>query len=171
MRFGNTALLADASELVEQLRRADCAVDAVDIGGLRTAVARLPSGRSRGQDGLFDLANESGGELFTQGNYLAAQMRAALDRSAVSYLLTFQAKDVPLDGAWRRLRVELVDRRGLRVVARPGWYAPRPTKQRTRSSATCSPRTRLPSLSRRRRSESRCWPLRFAPPTSWPTCR
>jgi hypothetical protein len=33
---------------------------------------------------------------------------------------------VPLDGAWRPLKVELEERRGLRVVHRAGWFAPRP---------------------------------------------
>jgi len=129
IRFGNTELLGDANRLIEQLKRADCVLDAVDTGGLRAAEGAGIANRTRGREGLFYLANESGGELLEHGNDLAVQLRSALDRTSYTYLLTFRAEDVPEDGSWRRLRVELVRSRGLRVVTRPGWYAPRPFQE------------------------------------------
>jgi len=128
-RFGNTELLSDATRLATELGRADCVINAVDISGLTAAEDSRPKGRNPGQDGLFFLANESGGQLFTQENDLAAQFREVLARTEVTYLLTFQARDVPPDGSWRRLRVELEGHRGLRTSYRPGWYAPRPFRE------------------------------------------
>lgn len=126
LRYGNTTLLNDSNRLVQELRRADCVIQAVDIGGLRASGEGRPHGRSRGEEGLFYLANESGGQLLSEGNDLAVQLREVLDRTSASYLLTFRAENVRADGAWRRLRVELVGRRGLKVSHRSGWYAPRP---------------------------------------------
>lgn len=128
-RFGNTPLMNESARMIEELRRAHCVVDAVDVGGLRAGGEGRRNGRSLGQDALFYIANESGGELFTDTNDLAGRMRQMLERSELSYVLTFQAHDVPTDGSWRKLRVELKSGRGLRVVARPGWYAPRPYPQ------------------------------------------
>jgi VWFA-related protein len=126
LRYGNTTLLNDSNRLVQELRRADCVVHAVDIGGLRASGEGRAYGRSRGEDGLFYLANESGGQMLADGNDLAVQLREVLDRTATSYLLTFRAENVRADGAWRRLRVELANRRGMKVSHRSGWYAPRP---------------------------------------------
>ena len=126
LRYGNTTLLNDSNLLVRELRRADCVVHAVDIGGLRASGEGRAYGRSRGEDGLFYLANESGGQMLAEGNDLARQLREVLERTSTSYLLTFRAENVRPDGAWRRIRVELAARRGLRVSHRSGWYAPRP---------------------------------------------
>jgi VWFA-related protein len=125
-RFGNTPLMNESARMIEELRRADCVIDAVDVGGLRAGGEGRRNKGSLGQDALFYIANESGGQLFTDTNDLSGRMREMLERSEVSYVLTFQAQDVPADGGWRQLRVELANGRGLRVVARPGWYAPRP---------------------------------------------
>ncbi|MCM2269698.1 MAG: VWA domain-containing protein, partial [Thermoanaerobaculia bacterium] len=126
LRYGNTELLSDSNRLVQELRRADCVVHAVDIGGLRASGEGRSYGRSRGEDGLFYLANESGGQMLAEGNDLASQLREVLSRTESRYLLTFRAENVRTDGAWRRLRVEVAGRRGLRVAHRSGWYAPRP---------------------------------------------
>jgi VWFA-related protein len=126
LRFGNTQLMSESARMVEELRRADCVVSAVDIGGLRAGGEGGRNVRGVGQDALFYIANESGGQLFTDTNDLSRKMRQMLERSEISYVLTFQAEDVPTDGSWRKLRVALKEGRGLRVVARPGWYAPRP---------------------------------------------
>jgi hypothetical protein len=116
----------ESARMIEELRRADCVVNAVDVAGLGTGGETGKIRRSVGQDALFYIANESGGQLFADTNDLSGKVREVLERSEVSYVLTFQAEDVQTDGRWRKLRVELKQGRGLRVVARPGWYAPRP---------------------------------------------
>jgi VWFA-related protein len=126
LRFGDSALLGETTRLLDDLKRADCLVHAIDIGGLRAGGEGSAHGRSRGEESLFFLANESGGQLFGETNDFAGQIRDALSRSAATYLITITAESVPFDGAWRPLKVRLEKRRGMRVVHRTGWYAPRP---------------------------------------------
>lgn len=128
-RFGSSAAQSGLKAMLEELRRADCTVQAVDIGGLR-AGGDVRS-RASGEDGLFIMANETGGELYRNYNDLAAAMGQMLERTAVTYVLAFQPQDLELDGSYHRLRVKLKDDvRGTRVVHRPGYYAPKPVSER-----------------------------------------
>jgi hypothetical protein len=129
-RYGNTKAGNDLEKMLEALRRADCAVHAVDIGGVRASADDLRAARSQGADGLFIMANSTGGELYENFNDLGAAMEKMLDRTSVTYVLSFQP-DVKHDGQYHKLRVELKDPQGARVVYRPGYYAPKPYGQRT----------------------------------------
>ena len=122
----SSAWLEDATTLhylqdaLEALRRANWAIQAIDIGGV-------------GFDGhsLFYLANETGGELIE--NHLDVEKAATklAARTAVSYVLTVQPTDVPADGRYRRLKVRLIDGpRRARVIHRPGYYTPKPRSRR-----------------------------------------
>ena len=124
-RYGSTGVMTALESMLEEFRRADCAIQAVDIGGLR-AGGNTQSGRAN-QDSLFLLANETGGELIRNFNDLGAAMEEVLERTSVTYVLTFQPEDIELDGSYHRLRIELEGLpRGARAVHRPGYYAPKP---------------------------------------------
>ena len=57
-------------------------------------------------------------------------MGEMLDRTSVTYVLSFQPDKVKPDGAYHKLRVELKNApRGTRVVHRAGYYAPKPYAQ------------------------------------------
>jgi VWFA-related protein len=129
-RYGNTKVGTDLEKMMEALRRADCVVESVDIGGIRASADDLHAARNPGTDGLFTIANGTGGELFGNSNNLAASMEKVLDRTSVTYVLTFQP-DVRHDGQYHKLRVELKNPAGARVVYRPGYYAPKPYAQET----------------------------------------
>jgi VWFA-related protein len=129
-RFGNTKASSDLEKMLEALRRADCAVQAVDIGGVRASADDLRAARSQGADGLFVMANSTGGELYQNFNDLSAAMEKMLDRTSVTYVLSFQP-EVEHDGQYRKIRVELKDSRGARVVYRPGYFAPKPYGERS----------------------------------------
>ena len=106
-RYGNTGLQGDINRMLDEFRRADCVIQAVDIGGLRaTADAAGGQARVSGQEGLFYMANETGGELFKDANNLGKQLERVLERTSVTYLLTFERSDLKLDGAYHRLRVK-----------------------------------------------------------------
>lgn len=130
-RFGNSQLQGALFRMLETFRRADCVVQAIDIGGLRAEVGE-PGERSRGtgQEVLFHLAHETGGELFRNANDFQRQLSAVLRRTDLTYLLTFERSDLPHDGSYRRLRVELAKGAagGARLSHRPGYYTPRPFK-------------------------------------------
>ena len=96
-RYGSTKVGSQLEKMMEALRRADCVVEAVDIGGIRASADDLHAARNPGTDGLFTIADGTGGELFGNFNNLAAAMEKVLDRTSVTYVLTFQP-DVKHDG-------------------------------------------------------------------------
>jgi VWFA-related protein len=128
-RYGSTGTLGALETMLEEFRRADCTIQAVDIGGLRAG--NDARARAGGRDSLFMMANETGGELYQNFNDLGGAMNSMLERTSVTYVLAFQP-EVELDGEYHKIRVELkgVDR-GAKVVHRPGYYAPRPFNERS----------------------------------------
>ena len=130
-RFGSTKTANDLEAMVEEFRRADCVIQAVDIGGLREGAG--PTAQwAGGRDSLFLMADSTGGELFENYNDLSAAMEQMLRRTSVTYVLALQPEGLDRDGSYHEIRVELKDApRGTRVVHRPGYYAPRPLGQQS----------------------------------------
>ena len=123
-RFGGRGN-RELDKMLEELRRADCVIQAVDIGGVR-ASADLSTPRPSGEDALFLLADGTGGELYRSYNDLGEAMGRMLDRTGVTYLLSFQPT-VGRDGAYHPIEVRLKRApRGTKVIHRPGYYAPVP---------------------------------------------
>jgi VWFA-related protein len=127
-RFGNTGLQGAVNRMLEEFRRADCIVQAIDIGGLRDRTTAADAPAVSGQAALFYIANETGGELFKDANNFREQLDRVLERSNVTYLLAFQRSDLKADGSYHRLRVK-TRAPGVRLSYRVGYYAPRPYKQ------------------------------------------
>ncbi|HEV8237847.1 MAG TPA: VWA domain-containing protein [Thermoanaerobaculia bacterium] len=129
--FGDTRTQNSLEKMLTEFRRADCQIQAVDIGGLR-ALAGEGRLEANGRESLLTMAKDTGGELFENFNDLAAAMGAMLRRTGVTYVLTFQPEGLKPDGEFHKLRVELKNAPGgARVVSRPGYYAPRPFKEQT----------------------------------------
>lgn len=126
--YGNTGLQGDVNKMLDEFRRADCVIQAVDIGGLRGSADASGGERRSGQEALFYMANETGGELFKDANNLGQQLERVVRRNNVTYLLTFERANVKHDGAYRRLRVKARLPQGARLSHRSGYYAPRPFK-------------------------------------------
>jgi len=123
-RFGSAKSANDLETLLETMRRADCVIQAVDIGGLREGGEGFS--RPSGQDGLFAMADQTGGELFRNFNDLGEAMGKMLDRTSVTYVLSFQPT-ILRDGAYHKVRVELAKpARGTRISHRAGYFAPKP---------------------------------------------
>jgi hypothetical protein len=115
--------------MLESFRRADCTIQAVDIGGLRGTGEVQGGSAGRGKDALLQMAKGTGGELYENFNDLSAAMGKMLERTSVTYVLAVQPESVKQDGAYHKLRVELKNGKAGRVIHRPGYYAPRPTAQ------------------------------------------
>jgi VWFA-related protein len=134
-RFGDTTAVNEIDAMLQEFRRADCVIQAVDIGGLRIAAGGggdLGVEHKGGRDSLFQMARDTGGDLYENFNDLSAAMGKMLERTGVTYVLAIQPEAAP-DGMYHPLRVELKGApRGARVVHRPGWFAPRPFAQRSR---------------------------------------
>jgi VWFA-related protein len=126
-KFGSSRVQNDMEKMLEQFRRADCVIQSVDIGGLRAEGGERA--RASGIEALLVMAKDTGGELFQNYNNLSQAMDNVLDRTSVTYLLTFQP-EVKADGEYRRLNVKLKNApKGARLVHRPGYYAPKPLRQ------------------------------------------
>ncbi len=124
--YGNTLLQGEVGAMLEEFQRADCVIQTVDISGLRAVTQAEERVHAVGQDALFYVANETGGELFRDANNFGGQLRRVMQRSTVTYLLSFEASDVEADGGYRRLKVKVDGAKGSRVTHRKGYYAPRP---------------------------------------------
>ncbi|HVF60588.1 MAG TPA: VWA domain-containing protein [Thermoanaerobaculia bacterium] len=121
--YGNSRTLNDLNKMLEEFRRSGWVIHSVETKGVTSY--------NIGTEGLFYLANQTGGTLFNNSNNLGDAMGRMLAASSQTYLLSFPADDVPADGAFRKLRVELKSApRGARVVHRAGWHAPTPAAQR-----------------------------------------
>jgi len=126
-RYGSTTLQNEMNRMLEEFRRADCVIQAVDIGGLRDHTDATNRPQINGQESLFYMANETGGELYKDANNLGDQLNRLLNRTSLTYVLTFERSDLKTDGAYHRLRVKVAKLpAGGRLAYRSGYYAPRP---------------------------------------------
>jgi VWFA-related protein len=125
-RYGRVETANAVERMLEELRRADCVVQAVDIGGVRAGADQGPV-RVGGRDSLLVMARGTGGELYESFNDLGVAMAQMLKRTSVTYVLAVQPDRPREEGEYHRLRVELVKPlRGVRLAHRPGYYPPKP---------------------------------------------
>ncbi len=126
--FGSSKVQNDLERMLAEFRRTDCVIQAVDIGRLRAGGDQAP--RASGIDTLVMMAKDTGGEIYQNYNDLGAAMGKMLERTSVTYLLTFQPDDLKPDGKYRKLTVKLKNGpKGAEIVYRPGYYAPLPFAQ------------------------------------------
>ena len=134
--YGSARVQAALAAMFESFRRADCIVQAVDIGGARTAGPEAATEHrpdadvaDTGRDALLAMAHYTGGELYQNFNDLGAAMGKMLERTSVTYLLAFQPEGLVADGAFHNLEVRLKGApRGARVHHRAGYFAPDPSR-------------------------------------------
>jgi VWFA-related protein len=132
-RYGSTRGANVLEKMMEEFRRADCVIQAVDIGGLRPQGDQGPA-RPSGEGSLFVMAHDTGGELYRNFNDLGAAMGQMLAKSSLTYVLSIQPQELKQDGSYHPLRVALKSgpaTRGAQVSYRQGYYAPRPYRQRS----------------------------------------
>jgi VWFA-related protein len=127
-RYGMTETANAIERMIEEFHRADCTIQAVDIGGLR-AGADQGAPREGGRDSLLMMARGTGGELYESFNDLGVAMSQMLRRTSVTYVLAVEPEKGS-DSDFHRLRVVLNSPlRGARLVHRPGYYPPKPYAQ------------------------------------------
>ena len=130
LRFGNTHTLASLDEMSKEFVRAGAAVHSVDIGGMRADgdVRERP----RSDDGLFLMADKTGGEYYRNYNHFGDAVQKLIDRTSVTYLLTIQPTDLDDDGRYRRLSVKLKGGpKKATLIHRPGYHAPKPFSEQS----------------------------------------
>lgn len=125
-QYGSTPLQNDVRRMIEEFQRADCAIQAVDISGLRADTAAQSRAARAGQDALFWVAHETGGALYKEANEFGEELESVLASSSVTYLLRFSATDVVFDGSYHRIRMKAKTPPGAQISYRKGYRAPRP---------------------------------------------
>jgi len=123
--YGSGGLRNSVDRMLQEFRRSDCIIEAVDISAAGASGGGVNSS-SGSQGSLFYLANETGGEIIRAGADLDEHLEVMLRRSAVTYLLTFQPTRIKLDGSYHRLKVKADLSKENRLTHRAGYYAPRP---------------------------------------------
>lgn len=141
--FGNRSTLSALDQLTDALRKSDCTLHSVDVAGLRAGGDQGVGAGKRGKDGLFLMARDTGGELFENFNDLGVAMGQLLERTSVTYLLSYRPQDLDFDGKYRKLKVKLKDVADGRVVHRPGYFAPSAKKAEEDFGAVLSSASQL----------------------------
>jgi VWFA-related protein len=89
-----------------------------------SAVSSQISSLHNSRETLFTLATDTGGHMFTDLNNFAPVFQYVQKANTSYYLIGYTPSNTKADGKFRRIRVEVVEGRGLKVEARPGYYAP-----------------------------------------------
>ncbi len=121
--YGSGAVQNDLSKMVTEFQRGNCAIHAIDIGGLRAGGS--VRAKASGQNSLVTMAKDTGGQVYTNFNDASSAMGELLEATSVTYLIAIQPNELKRDGKYHRLKVKLKNApRGADVSYRQGFYAP-----------------------------------------------
>jgi VWFA-related protein len=153
-RFGSSELKQTMQKALSLFNRSDCVVHAIDIGGLRAGPETPGSDTGGGgQDSLYYIAEETGGELLKNANNLSPAFEKLLERTGLIYILAFQPVRVPETGKFHTLKVRGRDK-SWHLSHRTGYYEAKsyekltPIEKKLASSsaiAAAAPRTDIPA--------------------------
>jgi len=96
-----------------------------------SAISSQLSSLHGSRETLASLSQDTGGRTFYDLNDLGEAFQQVQNENSSYYLLGYSPKNTRSDGKFRRIRVE-VDRPGVKVEARPGYFAPKDFRQFTR---------------------------------------
>ncbi len=120
-RYGSSSSQKSLSLMSEEFRHADVVLHAVDIQGIRVQNTVREGAKANLNEGLFLLANATGGTVFRNSNDIASDFDRLSRQNEVVYVLGFQAP-VGSTGRFRELRVRLVNVPNARALHRGGYY-------------------------------------------------
>jgi VWFA-related protein len=129
-RFGSGPTQSSIFAMLEEFRRADCVIQAVDVGEFRNSAGSrsLPAFT----ESLQLMANETGGELYRDFDDVGQALDEMLRMTSLTYVLWFTPRKISADGEFHRLKVKLkgVPKKA-EVSHRPGYFAPAPRSARS----------------------------------------
>jgi hypothetical protein len=151
--FLTETLRFELDQIADRALHAGVIINAIDARGLwtdptldasRRSFADTMNSLSQGQkhqilldsaqrqtDGMKALALDTGGIFFQNSNDLDAGFRKVTEVPDAYYLLAFSPQNLKHDGTFHPLQVKLVSYKGLSVLARRGYYAPRKSEDPT----------------------------------------
>jgi len=135
----------EETQVLNLAAQSNVTISALDARGLYTASVTASEdtrGRSPGlmadyrrsagkqeEDAMGELADGTGGEFFHNNNDLEAGLKSLTEAPEVLYVLELSLKGVKANDALHRLKVK-VDRPGVSVEARRGYFMPKPKKHK-----------------------------------------
>jgi VWFA-related protein len=120
-RFGNAGAQQAISAMADEFRKSDVVLHALDIQGVRVQNDVQGGARVNSNEGLFLLANSTGGTVFRNSNNITSDFDRLARQHEVVYVLGFQAP-ASRAGEFHELKVKLVNVPGARVQHRGGYY-------------------------------------------------
>jgi VWFA-related protein len=122
-RYTNTPLQGVLSQTLSLFRRSDCTVYPIDIAGLQTSQdAQFGDSYRRGEESLFQIANETGGFVIKNANDFGKQLDRIAEETSLTYILSFEPTRTLGAGRFHRLKVRVRGVKAARVSARAGYY-------------------------------------------------
>ena len=121
-----TVSALDARGLYTTSMTASDDLHANSLGVVRRSEFRASSMKAA-ENVMAELADGTGGTFFHNNNDLDAGFNTLTEAPEVVYLLELPLDDVKQDGSYHRLKVK-VDREGLQLQARRGYFVPKPEK-------------------------------------------
>jgi len=137
----------EKSQILDMAAQSNVTINAVDARGMYTLTEDAGE-RGRGsaraeqaetqyhgysmvlnEDVMAELADGTGGTYFHNSNDLQGGLQALAAVPEYVYLLELSLQNVKLDGAYHPLKVK-VDQEGLKLVARQGYFAPKPVNSK-----------------------------------------
>ena len=131
------------SQVIDLAVRSNLIINAIDARGLYTASmtagddtrGRNPatvgdyrrSSMTAAEEAMGELADGTGGRFFHNSNDLNAGFKGITEAPEVVYMLELPLDGVKANGTYHRLEVK-VDREGMEVQARRGYFRPKPEK-------------------------------------------
>lgn len=120
-RFGSAESQKSIQLMAAQFRRSDVVLHAVDIQGVRVNNDVRGGAKFNSNEGLFLLANSTGGTVFRNSNDITTEFDRLLRQHDVVYVLGFRAP-IGRAGQFHELKVRLVNVPNARVQHRGGYY-------------------------------------------------
>ena len=141
--------MTQKSQVLDLAARSNVTISALDAGGLYTteidasqrggsSTLDLQTGQhsqyhsdtmSLNEDVMAELANGTGGTYFHNSNDLEGGFKSLTQAPEYVYLLEFSLEEVKPDGTYHHLKVK-VDKDGLKLQARRGYFAPQPANNK-----------------------------------------
>jgi VWFA-related protein len=128
----------EVSETVRAVNDANMAIYPVDARGLmvdprfdaerrgptnpRAAAKPTPMVGVRNQESMNELASRTGGHAYYNSNDLEKAIHNAVDDSRVTYMLGFYPVDESFDGKFHKIEVQMVERKGVHLRYRKGFF-------------------------------------------------
>lgn len=112
-----TSILAELEPMRQTFLHTGWMLHSIDLKGIPVSYAKFSN------NALFYLANETGGELLANYNKFDHATERFLEGSSVTYVITYQARNLPSDRKFHKIEVKLAGGpEKARLNHRPGYY-------------------------------------------------